>query len=123
VQELITTPVDLTAPVDISGGIVIGRDQQWFPFDATAGQRVSVEIRMMNGVCDFSARWDLTVVIVDTSGNPIGEVYDSLACGDAIGPWDLPSDGRYTLVVGGGDGSSSRPATGTYQIRFAKLGG
>ena len=123
IQDRITTPVDLTAPVDITGGTVVGYDQQWFPFDATAGERVSVEIKMMNGACEFSSRWDMEVVIVDTSGNQIGEVYDNLACADALGPWDLPADGRYTLVVAGGDGGSSRPATGTYQIRFAKLGG
>ena len=123
IQDRVTTPVDLTAPVDITGGTVVGYDQQWFPFDATAGQRVSVEIKMMNGACEFSARWDMEVVIVDTSGNQIGETYDNLACSDALGPWVLPADGRYTLVVAGGDGGTSRPATGTYQIRFARLGG
>ena len=86
IQDRVTTPVDLTAPVDITGGTVVGYDQQWFPFDATAGQRVSVEIKMMNGACEFSARWDMEVVIVDTSGNQIGETYDNLACSDRARP-------------------------------------
>jgi serine/threonine protein kinase len=123
IQDRVTTPLDLTDPVDITGGIVVARDQQLFPFDATAGQRVSLEIKMMNGLCEFAARWQLTAVILDAAGSQIGEEFDNLACGDALGPWELPADGRYTLILGGGDGSVTRPATGTYQVRFAKLGG
>ena len=123
IQDRVTAPVDLAAPIDIAGGVTVGLDQQWFPFDAVAGDRVSVEVTMVNGECDISNRWYMELGIVDDAGNPIGELYDSIACNDAFGPWEMPADGRYSLVVSGGEGSSVRPPSGTYQIRFARLGG
>ncbi|MDH3684530.1 MAG: hypothetical protein OEV40_31815, partial [Acidimicrobiia bacterium] len=120
---LVDTPVDLSSPVTIDGAVVIARDRQLFTFDAEPGQRISVQIQSLNGECSSSNRWDLEVFVIDATGSVIGEVEDNLNCSDAIGPWELPSAGAYSLVVAGGDGSSTRPATGTFQLTLATLQG
>jgi uncharacterized RDD family membrane protein YckC len=104
-------------PGSLAGRIDIPRSTVAYRFAGRAGQQVVFDVTSLGGDGDECGDWHVTLGLLDPAGDRQDEALAWNKGCRAYGPFELASDGTYTVLVEGGDGSWGA-TTGTYQFRL-----
>jgi uncharacterized RDD family membrane protein YckC len=108
-------------PGSVAGRIDIPRSTVAYRFAGRAGQQVVVDLVSLGGEGDRCGEWHVDFQLLAPDGDSLEYLYTSIYGCRAYGPFELPSDGTYTLLAEGGHGSSKSP-TGSYQFHLLEQG-